>query len=216
MTGASASRAQAHRAIAIAWALVCAVLLLTGWPRIMAGQLPDPDDALRLVQLRDLIAGQGWFDLTQHRIDPPDGTPMHWSRLVDIPLWLVAVPFGESAALVIVPLLTMGALIWAVGALAARRLGRDYVLYACLICGFMPALVAQIQPLRIDHHGWQAVCAALALLTLYHRKPLRGSRFLSSCCRWLLLSPLCWHGAGGAIRVWPGGWRAICKRSQAA
>jgi hypothetical protein len=178
MTGVSASSAATHRAtvtsVAIAWALVCAILLLTGWPRIMAGQLPDPDDALRLVQLRDLIAGQGWFDLTQHRIDPPGGTPMHWSRLVDVPLWLVAAPLGETAALVIVPLLTLGALIWAVGALAARRLGRDVVLYACLMCGFMPALVAQIQPLRIDHHGWQAVCVALALLALSHRTAQRG------------------------------------------
>src|SRR5882757_9611547 len=44
------------------------------------------DDAMRLVEVKDLIAGQGWFDLTQHRLDPPAGTPMHWSRLIDLPL----------------------------------------------------------------------------------------------------------------------------------
>src|SRR4051812_17445009 len=43
------------------------------------------DDAMRLVQVRDLIGGQGWFDLFQHRLDPP-GASMHWSRVVDVPL----------------------------------------------------------------------------------------------------------------------------------
>ena len=40
---------------------------------------------MRLVEVRDLIAGQGWFDLTQHRLDPP-GVSMHWSRVIDAPL----------------------------------------------------------------------------------------------------------------------------------
>src|ERR1700751_2243385 len=44
------------------------------------------DDAMRLVEVRDLIGGQGWFDLFQYRMDPPGGTSMHWSRLIDAPL----------------------------------------------------------------------------------------------------------------------------------
>jgi hypothetical protein len=40
---------------------------------------------MRLVEVRDLIAGQGWFDLTQHRLDPP-GVSIHWSRVIDAPL----------------------------------------------------------------------------------------------------------------------------------
>ncbi len=28
----------------------------------------DNDDVMRLVQIRDLMAGQGWFDLTQYRL----------------------------------------------------------------------------------------------------------------------------------------------------
>jgi hypothetical protein len=54
--------------------------------------LPDPDDALRLVELRDWLGGQGWFDVTQYRIDPAHGgVAMHWSRLVDVPLAAVVV-----------------------------------------------------------------------------------------------------------------------------
>src|ERR1700722_5639577 len=44
------------------------------------------DDAMRLVEVRDLLAGQGWFDLTQYRLNPPTGVEMHWSRLIDLPL----------------------------------------------------------------------------------------------------------------------------------
>src|SRR5581483_5931478 len=41
------------------------------------------DDAMRLAQVRDLLSGQSWFDLTQHRMDAPYGLPMHWTRVVD-------------------------------------------------------------------------------------------------------------------------------------
>ncbi len=41
------------------------------------------DDAMRLTEVRDLLAGQSWFDNTQYRMNTPFGLPMHWSRLVD-------------------------------------------------------------------------------------------------------------------------------------
>src|SRR5947209_10164609 len=76
----------------VPFAIAAAVLLglaLT-WPRVLAvwqtGAFFDSDDAMRMVQIRDLMAGQSWFDLTVHRIDPPHGLSIHWSRLVDVPL----------------------------------------------------------------------------------------------------------------------------------
>jgi hypothetical protein len=50
------------------------------------GQDLSTDDAMRLVEVRDFLAGQGWFDLTQYRLSPPDGVATHWSRLIDVPL----------------------------------------------------------------------------------------------------------------------------------
>src|SRR3984893_17643239 len=44
------------------------------------------DDAMRLVEVRDFLAGQGWFDLPQSRLNPPDGVVMHWARFLDLPL----------------------------------------------------------------------------------------------------------------------------------
>ena len=38
---------------------------------------------MRLVEVRDWLAGQAWFDLHQYRLDPPDGVQMHWTRVLD-------------------------------------------------------------------------------------------------------------------------------------
>ncbi len=47
---------------------------------------PDNDDGMRLVEVRDFLAGQGWFDLMQYRLGLDGGTLMHWSRLIDLPI----------------------------------------------------------------------------------------------------------------------------------
>src|SRR2546421_22451 len=52
-------------------------------------------DGIRLVEVRDLLAGQGWFDLAQYRLNPPDGVVMHWSRLIDLPLAML-IRAGET------------------------------------------------------------------------------------------------------------------------
>ena len=39
--------------------------------------IPNSDDLLRLVEVRDLLAGQSWFDLTQYRLGLDGGTVMH-------------------------------------------------------------------------------------------------------------------------------------------
>src|SRR3954452_14790108 len=62
----------------VAGALIKASAVLDVW---RTGSFIDTDDAMRLVQVRDLLAGQSWFDLTATRLDPP-GTLMHWSRVV--------------------------------------------------------------------------------------------------------------------------------------
>lgn len=171
-----------NRRFLLVWLALGALILLAAMQRVMQSQFPDPDDALRLVQVRDLLAGQSWFDTTQYRIDPPAGSPMHWSRLVDIPLALVigllaplfGQPAAEQVALVAVPLLTFGVALWFIGRLAWRLFDKQVATYAMLVCGFMPALLFQFQPLRIDHHGWQIVSVCAALWALAFRKPHHG------------------------------------------
>jgi hypothetical protein len=168
--------------IGLVWLALCALHLAGSAANIAAGRFPDPDDSLRLIQVRDLLAGQSWFDLHQYRIDPPQGTWMHWSRLVDIPLAglilllspMFGQPLAEKITLIAVPLLTMGVIIVIVGRLAWRLLGREVAIMACLCAGLMPMLIFQLQPMRIDHHGWQIAMVAAALFAISGRDAIKG------------------------------------------
>lgn len=169
-------------AILLVWLAVSAVLALAS-PHLAAGRFPDTDDVMRLVQVRDLLAGQDWFDLNQHRMNPPEGTLMHWSRLVDAPIaalvWLLAcvmpMETAEFAASFAVPLLLLLLAMLAVGRLATERLGLVPALLACASFALVPLLPAQFQPLRIDHHGWQILTVAIALWAVFRDAPARGA-----------------------------------------
>ena len=71
-------------------AVGCVAAFALSWPLMVKvwtdGLYVDTDDAMRMVQVRDWLAGQGWYDLRALRLDPPAGTLMHWSRVVDLPL----------------------------------------------------------------------------------------------------------------------------------
>ena len=56
--------------------------LVTVWT---SGAYIDTDDAMKMVEVRDWMNGQGWFDMVAHRMDAPSGVLMHWSRLFDVP-----------------------------------------------------------------------------------------------------------------------------------
>ncbi len=68
--------------VVLAWLLVALALLLQYWTQT-AETLLDTDDAMRLVEMRSWLAGQGWFDLHNARVQPPLGYDSHWSRLID-------------------------------------------------------------------------------------------------------------------------------------
>ena len=72
--------------------LALIVVLYYAWAHIvyphndvMYGNLPDPDDYMYLSQVLDWLKGQSWFDNIQHRLDPPLGTPIHFSRFATDP-----------------------------------------------------------------------------------------------------------------------------------
>lgn len=156
----------------LAYGLVVLLLFLTNAGAIAARRFPDPDDALRLVELRDWLGGQGWFDVTQYRIDPAHGgVAMHWSRLVDVPLAAVEVALrpllggsgAELAAMLIVPMLTLAMVLVLVARMAWERLGAEATTLSGLTLAMSVPVVTQIRPMRIDHHGWQVAAAVLAL-----------------------------------------------------
>lgn len=164
------------------WLLFSCVYLALRWPHIAKGQYLDPDDELRVVQVRDLLAGQPWFDLHHYRINPPDGIIMHWSRLVDLPLAVVQVllrplvgaHLAEQVAVTAMPLVTFAAILLLLRALALRLMDRGLIGYCAVLTGISFPIFIQIMPTRIDHHGWQIVAALAALLGLIDRLPRRG------------------------------------------
>ena len=171
-----------NRAIFISWLAVVGVLLAMTGAHIYEGRFPGPDDSLRLVQVRDLVAGQAWYDLHQYRMTPAEGTLMHWSRLVDAPIaaliWFFCLFFEQSLAeriaMVIVPLVILLFIMFAIGRLAWRMFDRQMAIYSCLVLAALPPIVMQTQPLRIDHHGWQILAVALSAWALSWRSPAKG------------------------------------------
>ena len=182
MTPPVSTTRNALGAVLIGWAAIALLAVLRDWHLITAMHFSDPDDALRMVQVRDLLAGQAWFDLHQYRIAPPEGVVMHWSRLVDAPLAamtlllrpLLGEARAELAAAVLVPLLTMLAAMLCIARLVARQLGGNLVLIASLLMMLMLPAMMQFKPLRIDHHGWQIVAVVAALNALLAKSP-RGA-----------------------------------------
>jgi hypothetical protein len=173
-------------AYAIIWLLLAGLLLFLSRDNVATLSGWDPDDQLRLVQLRDFLGGQSWWDSSQYRLNAPDGGPMHWSRLIELPLAAIVLAFrpllgtygAEMAAGIIVPLGCYALIAAVLANIAARIAGHIAGFSALMMAMVAPALSMQLRPMRIDHHGWQLVCAAIALWTLFWPKPRRAGLLL--------------------------------------
>lgn len=176
----------------------------------------DPDDAMRLVQIRDWIGGQAFWDVSQHRVNPPLGGPMHWSRIVDMPVAALILLFtpllgatqAEILACVIVPLLLLGGLTAALFIAARRIAGPIVALLSVVLLLTTPSILVQFTPLRIDHHGWQILLAAIALCGATDDRPARGGTVAAlALALWLQISSeslpyVALFGAAFALRHW--------------
>lgn len=134
--------------------------------------LPDGDDAVRLQQIRDWLAGQAFGDLSQYRIGV-DGVAMHWSRLPDlIPAAMLRAGMTEAAMLVLWPALLFSAFLF-VTARLSRAIGARPVDAAILAALAYPATTL-FAPGRIDHHGLQMLLLTLFALGLIWRRERAG------------------------------------------
>jgi hypothetical protein len=195
--------------VTLFWLGFSAWLVFDRWGLIQGFSLGDTDDNMRMMQVRGLLQGQGWFDLQQHRLA---GSNIHWSRLVDLPiagLKLVFTPFfggrtAETIAITMAPLLPMLVAMWAV-ALMARRLVSPYAfLIAVTLLACSGSIVGMWVPLRLDHHGWQLAFLAWAVAALTDPRPLRAGLTLGAATALSLiigLEMLLYLAAAGAIAV---------------
>jgi hypothetical protein len=165
--------------VILAWLLFGAWFLFDRWDAIRFFRLGDTDDNMRMMQVRGLLHGQVWFDLSQHRLA---GGNIHWSRLVDLPIAslilllrpLIGGAAAERWAVGIAPLLPYLLLLFSVG-LTVRRLidPRAYPL-AFVALFFAGSTNGMFMPERIDHHGWQLAFLALAVAGMADPKKVRG------------------------------------------
>lgn len=145
------------------------------------------DNAMRVVQIRDLLHGQNWFDLTQYRLGLNDGIEMHWSRIVDGPIAALILLFdlfmdrqnAEHLALIIWPIALLGTAIWATYMVAARLGDRYAAIFASLLSALAIARLQKFQPGAVDHHNVQFVLLLLAVLGAAGRHEHYRFAFLS-------------------------------------
>ncbi|WP_460448975.1 hypothetical protein [Alsobacter sp. SYSU BS001988] len=165
-----AGRMQPRSAVALAWG-VAGALFLAKSTSVFGVRDLDTDDVMRLVQVRDLLAGQGWFDLTQHRVDPPDGLVMHWSRLVDAPIAgliaLLRLPLpadaAERVAAALWPTLLLLPALAAVASIARSLAGRAAIPVALMLFCVVGPAGTQFFAGRIDHHNVQILACLTAV-----------------------------------------------------
>jgi hypothetical protein len=200
--------------ILVVWALLSAGL---AWVAISGGDAfrITGDDAMRLVGAIDLLEGQSWFDTTQTRDNAPYGAPMHWSRLIDLPLASLIrlfgaggstdAPYWAAFAWPLLVLLTVVALLARLTDLVAGPAAR---LPALALLAMTTPLYFEFEPGRVDHHNVQiALTLGTVIATILARTTVRwamlagiltaagiaiGTEALPSAIAALICIPLFW------------------------
>jgi hypothetical protein len=172
--------------VVLVWLVMCGWFIFQKWSEIRFFGLPDTDDNMRIMQVRALLHGQGWYDLRNYRMNPPWGANIHWSRLVDLPiagLILALRPFlggagAERWAAAVAPLLPYLLLLFSL-AITARRLIAPLAYPLALLAIFLAGSTnGMFMPERIDHHNWQLALLALSMASIADPKRIRGGLIL--------------------------------------
>ncbi|MDR6898596.1 hypothetical protein [Rhizobium miluonense] len=135
---------------------------------------PDNDDVMRLVEVRDFLAGQGWFDMMQYRLGLAGGTLMHWSRFIDLPIASLILFFrmflspegAEAAALTVWPLMLVLPLMFFMGLAGRRIAGVEGMHFSLILTALFVLLSPRFVPGSIDHDNVQLGLVALTVAML--------------------------------------------------
>ena len=163
--------ASGRRLIWTALGVTLIVSVVLAWHDADLGKaLGDTDDAMRLVLVRDLLSGRGWWDQLAPRLQPPLGSYMHWSRLVDGGLAAMTWTFGrflspqaaELATRLVWPLMWIFPAVLSALAVARSLAGRTAVFGCAVLLATNVQLYTQFRPGRVDHHNIQIAMTLVA------------------------------------------------------
>ncbi|MDR3449383.1 MAG: hypothetical protein P4M15_06500 [Alphaproteobacteria bacterium] len=172
---ASVARVFAHPFDGLPLVLWCFVVLsYIAMPRnpVWLGDLPDPDDYTYLTQTLDWLQGQSWFDLTQHRMSPPEGVAIHYTRFAQMPMAALIMMFRafhytwQGAALLtsyLLPVIYLAIMFTALRWVAEKFVGVGWARLTTFIVLFAPPLMFKFAPGQVDHHGLEAILTMLAV-----------------------------------------------------
>ena len=156
----------------------------------------DNDSLLRLVQIRDLMAGQAWFDPQQYRMGSEGGFTMHWSRFVDAPVAAIMIvtgsvggaAAGETAALIAWPLMTYALSLVCLVFAVRRFAGGDAVFPAVVIGGVNIYMLGIFLPAALDHHNIQLALTLAVIAGLLAAPAQRAAAPLAGTCAALMMA----------------------------
>lgn len=140
------------------------------WPAVLAGSLNDPDSYMRLLRVEQGVRA-GHLVVSVARDQSGAGTYVEWSRLLDVLLWLLALPLAPFigwhkalyAAGVALGPLGVGALglvlAWGAEPFAKRR----YLWAAAAAAGILPGFTTIAIPGVVHYHVLLLVMIALTV-----------------------------------------------------
>ncbi|MBA5724270.1 hypothetical protein [Candidatus Liberibacter sp.] len=130
----------------------------------------DTDSTMRIVQVRDWLSGQNWFDTHQYRLGLNGGILMHWSRFIDALIGGLILLFSlctqqqeqaENIAIMVYPLILIIPLMFAM-TFAGKRISGVYGMHlAPILTLAYLGLIPHFSPGYIDHHNLQLVLTAI-------------------------------------------------------
>ena len=189
--------ASGRRLIWTALAVTLIVSAVLAWHDADLGRaLGDTDDAMRLVLVRDLMAGRGWWDQLVPRLQPPLGSYMHWSRLVDGGLAAMTWTFGrvlspqgaELATRLVWPLMWIFPAVLSALVIARGLAGRTAVFVCAVLLATNVQLYTQFRPGRVDHHNIQITMTLIAAACALAQTDRRRWAALAGACAGLGLA----------------------------
>jgi hypothetical protein len=184
-------------ALALIAALVLVAVSACNGFRELTNAGGDNDSLLRLVEVRDMLAGQGWFDLHQYRMGLEGGFVMHWSRLVDAPLAAIilsaaaltgSMAMAEAIAQVLWPALLFCAAVFFTARAARSFAGAGAVLPAVVVGAAALHFIGIFSPGALDHHNVQLTLTMASLSLLLEAPVRRWAALFSGLCAALTLA----------------------------